>query len=173
MTSGKLLFDPKLLGNRVSSILPSGFEVRPLSLEDYSNGFYDCMEQLTVVGDVTQKMYADQFNKMKRSEAKFIVVIVDKNTDRVAATGAVFTELKFARNCGQVAHIEDVSVHADFQGRKLGAMVVEQLKDIALGLGCYKISLNCNDGNIPFYEKCGLERKEIQMVLYTKNSQKL
>ena len=30
--------------------------------------------------------------------------------------------------------------------------------------GCYKVILDCSEANVPFYEKCGLERKEVQMV---------
>lgn len=30
--------------------------------------------------------------------------------------------------------------------------------------GCYKVILDCSEDNIAFYQKCGLERKEVQMV---------
>jgi hypothetical protein len=35
---------------------------------------------------------------------------------------------------------------------------------VARGKGCYKVILDCADHNVAFYEKCGLTRKEIQMV---------
>ena len=31
-------------------------------------------------------------------------------------------------------------------------------------MGCYKVILDCNEDNVTFYEKCGLIKKEIQMV---------
>ena len=31
-------------------------------------------------------------------------------------------------------------------------------------MGCYKVILDCAEANVVFYEKCGLTRKEIQMV---------
>ena len=31
-------------------------------------------------------------------------------------------------------------------------------------MGCYKVILDCAEANVPFYEKCGLTRKEVQMV---------
>jgi len=40
------------------------------------------------------------------------------------------------------------------------------LTDTAKEAGCYKIILDCSEDNAPFYEKCGLSRKEIQMVKY-------
>lgn len=30
--------------------------------------------------------------------------------------------------------------------------------------GCYKVILDCSEENVPFYEKCGLIKKEVQMV---------
>ena len=30
--------------------------------------------------------------------------------------------------------------------------------------GCYKVILDCAEANAAFYEKCGLTRKEVQMV---------
>lgn len=30
--------------------------------------------------------------------------------------------------------------------------------------GCYKVILDCSEANQAFYEKCGLTRKEVQMV---------
>lgn len=31
-------------------------------------------------------------------------------------------------------------------------------------LGCYKVILDCSEDNVPFYQKCGLVKKEVQMV---------
>ncbi len=31
-------------------------------------------------------------------------------------------------------------------------------------MGCYKVILDCAEANVSFYEKCGLTRKEVQMV---------
>ncbi len=30
--------------------------------------------------------------------------------------------------------------------------------------GCYKVILDCAEHNVAFYEKCGLTKKEVQMV---------
>jgi hypothetical protein len=44
--------------------------------------------------------------------------------------------------------------------------IVEQLKELAITLGCYKLILNCTEKNAGFYERCGLKRQDIQMKLY-------
>jgi hypothetical protein len=48
----------------------------------------------------------------------------------------------------------------------LDSRIIEQLKHLGKELGCYKLILNCNENNVPFYEKCGLTVKDVQMTLY-------
>jgi glucosamine-phosphate N-acetyltransferase len=45
--------------------------------------------------------------------------------------------------------------------------LIRDLCDAATKAGCYKVILDCAESNVPFYEKCGLARKEVQMVRRT------
>ncbi len=42
--------------------------------------------------------------------------------------------------------------------------VLAALLDYAREAWCYKVILDCSDQNVAFYEKCGFEKKEVQMV---------
>ncbi|KAG2430433.1 hypothetical protein HXX76_009957 [Chlamydomonas incerta] len=75
-------------------------------------------------------------------------------------------ELKFIHGCSKVGHIEDVVVDPTYRGKRLGLKLVEALVEAARGDGCYKVILDCAEANVPFYEKAGLVRKEVQMVRY-------
>lgn len=44
--------------------------------------------------------------------------------------------------------------------------LIEELVRYARCRGCYKVILDCSEANAPFYEKCGLQRKEVQMAQY-------
>jgi glucosamine-phosphate N-acetyltransferase len=44
--------------------------------------------------------------------------------------------------------------------------IVEKLKALAREQRCYKAILNCSERNAPFYEKCGFQKKEVQMAHY-------
>jgi glucosamine-phosphate N-acetyltransferase len=48
----------------------------------------------------------------------------------------------------------------------LACRLVEELVAVAAQQGCYKVILDCSEDNQAFYEKCGLTRKEVQMVKY-------
>ncbi|XP_047308078.1 glucosamine 6-phosphate N-acetyltransferase-like, partial [Impatiens glandulifera] len=96
-----------------------------------------------------------------------ICVIEDPmNKNKIIATGSVFIERKFIRNCGKVAHIEDIVVDSAARGMNLGKKIVGFLTDHAQSTGCYKVILDCSLENKTFYEKCGFKQKEIQMVRY-------
>ena len=56
---------------------------------------------------------------------------------------------------GTVAYIEDVVVDKKFRGKGLGSAIVENLVDIAVKNGCFKVSLECKTDHIGFYEGCG------------------
>ena len=44
--------------------------------------------------------------------------------------------------------------------------LIEALVEASRSMGCYKVILDCAEANVAFYEKCGLTRKEVQMVKY-------
>jgi hypothetical protein len=44
--------------------------------------------------------------------------------------------------------------------------LIAHLVERAQAAGCYKVILDCAEQNIGYYEKCGLARKEVQMVRY-------
>ena len=52
------------------------------------------------------------------------------------------------------------------RGRGMGLVIVRALMKVADQMGCYKVILDCSEDNQPFYEKCGLNRKEVQMACY-------
>lgn len=95
-----------------------------------------------------------------------VVVIEDLDKKAIIATATLFIEQKFIRNCGKCGHIEDVVVDTSYRGLRLGKRVIEALMQAAEAAGCYKIILDCSEDNVPFYEKCGLTKKEVQMVKY-------
>ncbi|XP_021289764.1 glucosamine 6-phosphate N-acetyltransferase [Herrania umbratica] len=143
------------------------FQVRKLELSDKSKGFIELLQQLTVCDSVSDKEFEDRFKEISTyGDDHLVCVIEDDFSGKIIATGSVFIEKKFIRNCGKVGHIEDIVVDGNARGLQLGKKIVGFLLDHARSMGCYKVILDCSVDNKGFYEKCGFKQKEIQMVKY-------
>ncbi|XP_059306050.1 glucosamine 6-phosphate N-acetyltransferase [Lycium ferocissimum] len=143
------------------------FNIRKLEISDKDKGFIELLRQLTVCDSVSDDKFKERFQEIEKyGDDHRICVIEDVRSGKIVATGSVFIEKKFVRNCGKAGHIEDVVVDSSARGMQLGKRIVEYLADHACSMGCYKVILDCTEENRPFYEKCGFKKKEIQMVKY-------
>jgi glucosamine-phosphate N-acetyltransferase len=165
-------------------------QMRPLASTDYERGHLSVLSVLTQAPDVGAEAWAAQFHAMRSEPAAYyVLVIVERETDRIVGTGGVFVERKFLRGLGRVGHIEDIAVAREMQGKKLGLRIIQALTHISEDVGCYKTILNCSETNIrafsasglgtlsclrfflyfflsAFYEKCGYEKREVEMAKY-------
>lgn len=142
-------------------------QVRKLEISDKNKGFVELLQQLTVCDAISDEDFEMRFQELSSlGDDHVICVIEDTSLGKIIATGSVFIEKKFIRNCGKVGHIEDVVVDRDSRGMQLGKKVLSFLADHARSVGCYKAILDCIYENKAFYEKCGFKQKEIQMVKY-------
>ncbi|GAW08201.1 acyl- N-acyltransferase [Lentinula edodes] len=112
---------------------------------DYHRGHLAVLSVLTVVSDSGHSTWLAQFHFMRAaSKIYYPIVIVSKQTDQIVVRGCVFIERKFLRGLGSVGYIEDTAVHKSQQARAVDVTTI----------------LNCSNENIPFYEKCGFQKKE-------------
>ncbi|KLO07551.1 acyl-CoA N-acyltransferase [Schizopora paradoxa] len=166
-TELELLFAPELIPLDVKLSLHSDLHIRPLASTDYRRGHLDVLRVLTVVSDLGEEAWVEQFHRQRTCpDTYYTLVVVDKTTDTIVGVGCVFIERKFLRGNGIVGHIEDIAVDEKQQGKKIGLRIINALTAISERKGCYKTILNCSDKNIPFYEKCGFEKKENEMAKY-------
>ncbi|KAK9764888.1 Glucosamine-phosphate N-acetyltransferase-like protein [Basidiobolus ranarum] len=165
-TSSKYLFSYDLLSPEIQATLPDGLLMRPLAKTDFNNGFFECLAQLTSVGEISEDTFLDTFEAMRQTQNYYVVVIEDSTTERIVGCGTLLVEYKFIRGCAKSSHIEDIVIDDSQRGKKLGVRMIEQLKYLSEKLNCYKVILNTNQNNIAFYEKCGLSLKDYQMSCY-------
>ncbi|OAX41939.1 acyl-CoA N-acyltransferase [Rhizopogon vinicolor AM-OR11-026] len=166
-----LLFPQELISSEVSAQLPSDLQIRPLASTDYKRGHLDVLSVLSVANDLGEVAWVNQFHAMRAAPRTYYsIVILDKASDKIVAVGTAFIERKFLRGLGSVGHIEDVAVDKSQQGKKLGMRIIQALTYISENNGCYKSILNCNDANIPFYQKCGYVQKENEMAKYASDT---
>ena len=53
-----------------------------------------------------------------------------------------------------------------YRKKGYGSAIVRRLIGRAAELGCYKVLLDSAERNVKFYERLGLERKEVAMMIY-------
>ncbi|RTG90059.1 glucosamine-phosphate N-acetyltransferase [Schistosoma bovis] len=95
----------------------------------------------------------------------FIVVLEDATTSRIIGAATLFIELKFIHQCSKRGHIEDVIVDSRYRGMNFGRLLVDTLVHIGKHMGCYKISLDCSNEKVGFYEKLGFQCKNNIMYI--------
>ncbi len=158
--------------------------LRHLERGDFSKSYLELLSQLTTVDRSMseaelQRHFDELFPDRRRpgllsclaprsnlSSPYAIFVIEDTSKHAIVATATLFVEKKFIRGCASCGHIEDVVVDGGYRGKQLGKRVIERCIEEAKLRGCYKVILDCSEENAAFYAKCGLDRKEIQMVRY-------
>merc|ERR1711910_259028 len=111
--------------------------LRSLCLEDYDRGYLTLLSQLTTVGDISRE------------------VLEDSTLGQVVGAATLVLERKFIHSCGSVGRLEDVVVSDQYRGKQLGKLVVCLASELAVKLGCYKVTLNCADKMIKFYSSLG------------------
>lgn len=116
------------------------------------------LSQLTVVGQVSEEKFNERFDAMKACKNHyFVTVIEDITAKKIIASSTLSVELKFIRCCALRGRLEDVVVNQAYRGKNLGKLIVQVILHLARRVGCYKLSLDCKDNLIPFYEALGFE----------------
>lgn len=139
--------------------------------EDYEKGFPAILSQLTSLGEVTKEQYEARLHELSLLNAQggflfWIIVGEDVDTGRIATCATLLVEPKFIHKCGSVAHVEDVVVDIEYRKLRLGQKILDILIGIAKEQQCYKIILDCNQENIPFYSSLGFKENSVHMAMY-------
>jgi glucosamine-phosphate N-acetyltransferase len=130
--------------------------IRELEEKDLFNGFLESMDSLKLASNLDIEKAKEIFEKISTNSNHFVyVAILD---GRVVGSTTMLIEPKFIHHGGNVAHIEDVVVSKDYQGKGIGEMLMRSLLELAKDNNCYKTILDCTDEVKPFYEKIGFKR---------------
>lgn len=145
------------------------FILRELKEEDFSNGFFETLSNLSKVGKIGNeiKLAKEILKKINKDKNYRIVIAEDKNNHQVVGTATLLIEQKFIHDGGKAGHIEDVVTRKGYEGKGIGKEIMKELIKIAKENGCYKIILDCDEKVINFYEKIGFRKHSIMMRINT------
>lgn len=124
------------------------------------------LKQLTSLdlSSLTKEAYIKHLKLIKSNPLHKIFIVKVDNI--MAGTVTLLIEPKFIHNLSYVGHIEDVVVDKNYRSYGLGRILVEYAINVAKEYSCYKILLDCNNGNTGFYNKFGFKIKDNNMALY-------
>lgn len=143
--------------------LPEGYSIRRVQASDYNNGVLETLALLTTVGKISKEEFESQIATWDRTPDIYQTMVILDLAKRVVAVGTLIVESKLIHNCGKVGHIEDIAVALNQRGKKLGLTLIRHLMRIGCEAGCYKVILDCDPVNEPFYMKCGLSNTGYEM----------
>ncbi|KRY68912.1 putative glucosamine 6-phosphate N-acetyltransferase [Trichinella pseudospiralis] len=134
--------------------------VRPLQRTDFEKGFLQLLSRLTHVGSVSKGEFCRQFVEMRNCQGTYYVVVIeDLSKSIIVGTCMLVIERKFIHSCGSRARLEDLVVDTAYRGKQLGKLLIEVTRQLAWNLGCYKVSLECKDELISYYEQFGFNKE--------------
>jgi glucosamine-phosphate N-acetyltransferase len=134
---------------------------RLLTLDDYE-AYHELINEFRPT-QFNEEQFGMILTEIERSGA----IWVYDEEGVLLATGTIIYEYKFIMDTCIYAHIEDVCVSASRRRQGLGKRLIQHL--IGEARDCYKITLDCSDENVPFYEACGLERRGNQLCQLVEN----
>ncbi|MFH4981941.1 hypothetical protein AB6A40_008650 [Gnathostoma spinigerum] len=158
------MFDEGILHQiRMSANIPSlpcGYRIRSLRLGDYHKGYLELLSQLTSVGTVSEEQFVYRFRTMQQSDPKsyYVVVVEEVESGKIVGSATLVIEWKFIHETGCRGRTEDVVVHSRARGLQLGKILNYYLVQLACHIGVYKMSLECKDSLVTFYEQFGFKK---------------
>lgn len=135
-----------------------------LNLDLIKETITNLLQNLTECPKQPMVLFLKTFENIYKNNNHHLIGFFYKND--LAGIGTLLIEPKFIRNCGSVAHIEDIVIDPKYQGKGFGKILIQKLIEESKKYNCYKIILDCSEENVKFYQKCGFKKKSIGMSIY-------
>jgi len=146
------------------------FTIREIEENDLQNGFLETLNFLSKIGEISnEKILETLFKITKNPDYKIFVAVTDD--EKIVGAIMLFLERKFIHECGIVGHIEDVVTHENFRRHGIASNLIRKAVKTAIDTECYKVILNCKENMVPFYEKFGFRKHEVEMRLQLKQEE--
>lgn len=134
---------------------------RSLKPEDMDRGFKRSLSALRAV-DIPDEKIGQVFQERVGQGVKTYVLEKELEAGKqIVATASMIITSKLDGR--KVAHIEDVAVDADYQGKGFGKMIMTAMKAKAMRKCCSAMVLDCSEENKTFYARNGYAEDGVQM----------
>jgi glucosamine-phosphate N-acetyltransferase len=138
-----------------------------LNLNEVVDEYVNLLKNLTEAPNISLNTFINNIHDISQM-GKIIVCHID---NKIIGTGTIIYEPKIIHGGKKVGHIEDVVVSPEYRGQHIATTILKMLIEDSKRNDCYKVILDCNYNNIPFYEKNGFINKNTQMTYHNNLSE--
>lgn len=115
----------------------------------------------------TDKDIQEIIHTMHASDSRFLLALATHNgQETCVGTATILLEKKILRWGVVAGHIEDVSVHKDYQWQWIGSHLIQKALDYAYDMHAYKVILDCTEELASRYQKFSFEKAGVCMKIY-------
>ena len=140
--------------------------IRKLQYNDLesNSGFFEALQSLDN-REIDPNKAKNLFNRIKYDDNYNVYVAEMDCVVPIVGTATLQIDRKFIHNCTPSGRIENVAVVKEFRKMGIASQLIEFLIEASRDNGCYKVSLDCSEELIPYYQKFGFYRKSFSMRL--------
>ncbi len=135
-------------------------KVREMKLSDWEGGLRDVLANLSTVERIPKRKYEQIFKDRRKTGHHTFVAEVD---GQIVGTATLIVGYKLLRGGVRSGRVSDVATHPNWQRRGVGRALMKKIIKVAKAQNCYKLTLNCQEKNVEFYENFGFTRHEVSM----------
>lgn len=134
--------------------------ITPLTADlliQHQDSYLATLTTLSPPGEHTPESLVTCLDRMN-AQGTMVFVAIDEQS-WIIGTCSVLIEYKFNRWWSCVAHLEDLAVHPNAQGKWVGSWLIKTVLTYAEEQWCYKIILDADKdpAHVSYYEKFGFE----------------
>ena len=120
---------------------------------------WELLEQLRPISEIQPEWFEPDVDDAWTEFNSIGIVGLDGK--KVIAFGSIVVENKIRgyRSC----QLEDIVVDNEYRGKNIGLELMKYIDKKILKNGCYRATLFCREGLIPFYEKAGYKVNNVVM----------
>jgi glucosamine-phosphate N-acetyltransferase len=139
--------------------MENNYNLSELAPVDYDSGYLQLMQEFS---NYKKDVSREDFEKYVANRTDRQIMVIRNTEQEIVGAGTIFKLEKLHNN--PIGQIEDVMIAEQYRGKGLGKFIVERLTQFGLDhFKCYKVTLNCLEKNIGFYEKCDFDVTGVQM----------
>jgi len=137
------------------------------SISEINMLYTQLLSSLTQTEKLSNDFFLQKVEEISTMGEIIICYILDKkDIINIIGTGTIIYEPKIIHGGKYVGHIEDIVVSEQHRNLGIARSILTELKKLAYQKECYKVILDCSEGNRGFYEKNDFLYKGVQMAVY-------